>query len=204
MGLLIEGARGRDLFDDAGKRAGLVELIRNVPRNRWTQVEREIDGRGLGANGLSVELEFPASLLNHAEGRVRVTGLRLVDVGHFGREMERPAAVEALLARRFFQRHDCGTVNSLGRALVINRHELHFHFAFAEMRCLPACTLPQENEYFCVFDLEGFPQTGFSYDVTHRARGSVMIRATKENHCVRDGYLSFVGDKGAILLDAEL
>jgi hypothetical protein len=205
--LFISAAPEADRFADLSPEATDIlidEPIVRIPCQQWVRIEHEIDALHFSPNGLCVELEFPAVLLNRPDSRVRVTGLRLVDVSHFGREMERPAAIETLLAKRFFQRHDCTTINSLGRPIVINRHELHFQFSFPEMRSLPACTLPQDNESFRVFDIEGFPQTGFSYDVTYRSRGSLMVRATKENHCVRDGYLSFVGDAGAILLEAEL
>jgi hypothetical protein len=72
------------------------------------------------------------------------------------------------------------------------------------MRAFPAVTLPHDESHLRVFHLEGLPQTGFTYDITYRSRGSFILRATKENHGLRDGYLSFVGEGGAVFLEAEL
>ncbi len=169
-----------------------------VPRGRWTLLDIPLDARAFPPTGLSVELAFPPEVF---PGEVRLAHLRL-SAGD--RPDPRPAAIEAMLAGRFFQRYDSTRINSLGRALVVNAHELHFQFTFPEMRAFPACTLPHSEEGLRVFNLEGIAQSGFRYDVTYRSRGSVIIRATRENHGLTDGYLSFVGTSAAILLDAEL
>lgn len=178
--------------------------IEEVPVGRWWFLEREIDGRSFTANGLSVELEFPAELLDTSDAVIRIASVRLADMAAGNRVVDRATGVERLLARRFFQRHDATTVNSLGRALVVNAHELHFQFTFPEMRADPAVTLPHDEAQLRIFNLEGIPQSGFTYDITYRSRGSFILRATKADHGLRDGYLSFVGHDGAILLDAEL
>lgn len=178
--------------------------IEEAPVGRWWFLEREIDGRGFAPNGLSVELEFPADLLDSPDARIRLASVRLADVAAGNRVVDRAASVERLLARRFFQRHDASTVNSLGRALVVNAHELHFQFCFPEMRAFPAITLPHDESQLRVFNLEGIPQAGFTYDITYCSRGSFILRATKASHGLHDGFLSFVGHDGAILLDAEL
>jgi hypothetical protein len=72
------------------------------------------------------------------------------------------------------------------------------------MRGSPDCTLPSTDERLRVFSSSGAQASGFAYDVTDRSRGSVIIRATKRNHGLRDGYLVFPGSGAAILLDAEL
>jgi hypothetical protein len=178
--------------------------IEEIPVGRWWFLERDIDGRAFAANGLSVELEFPADLLSAPETSIRLAAVRLTDIAAGNRTIDRTAGVERLLTRRFFQRHDATTVNSLGRALVVNAHELHFQFTFPEMRSFPAVTLPHDETELRVFNLEGIPQSGFLYDITYRSRGSFILRATKPDHGLRDGFLSFVGHQGAILLDAEL
>lgn len=200
-------AREPDDFGDAFNDGVKTELSlgwESPPVQTWQRIATEFDARQCSSRGLSVELEFPAAALALPAARVRVAGMRLVDATQRGEDSERPAAIERELAGRFFQRYTSASVNSLGRALVVNQHELHFQFTFPQMRVFPAVTLPQANEDLRVFDLEGQPQDGFVYDVTYRARGSVILRATKENHGLRDAYLSFVGTRGAILLDAEL
>lgn len=202
---VLGAAREPDVFGDAlndGCRIDMRESL-TIPTGRWVHVEQAIDGRALGAGGLSFEMELPAETLARPAAFVRLAQLRLDDLGGGG-GIDRPSAVEELLARRFFQRHDSTRINSLGRALVVNAHELHFQFVFPEMRAFPACTLPSDERHLRVFDLEGIPQEGFRYDITYRSRGSAIIRATRENHGLRDGFLSFVGTGGAILLDAEL
>jgi hypothetical protein len=171
-----------------------------VPRGRWTLLDIPLDARAFPSTGLSVELAFPPVVF---PGEVRLAQLRL-GAGDRPAPDPRPPAIETMLARRFFQRHDSTRINSLGRALVVNAHELHFQFTFPEMRAFPACTLPHSEEGLRVFNLEGIAQSGFRYDVTYRSRGSVIIRATRENHGLTDGFLSFVGTSAAILLDAEL
>ena len=175
-----------------------------VPTGRWVQIERAIDARAFQPTGLSVELEFPARLLHRADSRIRVKGMRLAHASAAQRTVARPASMEDQLARRFYQRHDSSTVNAIGRALVVNAHELHFQFTFPEMRAFPACTLPHPEDGFRVFSLEGIPQEGFTYDVPYRSRGSAIIRATKAQHGLADGYLPFVASSAALLLDAEL
>jgi hypothetical protein len=170
---------------------------------RWTRVELTIDASAFRATGLRAELAFPAALLNHAEARVRVTDVSLSRVAA-GLPVDRPPALERFLAQRFFQRHDGGAINAIGRALTANPHELFFQFAFPEMRALPACTLSQDNADLCVFSSDGQPQSGFAFDAIYGARSTVVIRATKLRHQLRDGYLAFRGYRGAILLDAEL
>lgn len=178
--------------------------IEEVPVGRWWLLEREVDGRAFAPNGLSVELEFPAELLDCDEANVRIAAVRLADVGAANRTMDRPGGLERMLVRRFFQKHDGTTLNAIGRALTSNPHELHFQFTFPEMRARPACTLPQDNADLCVFSADGQPQSGFTYDATFGSRGSVIIRATKMRHQLRDGYLAFRGYRSAVLLDAEL
>ena len=203
--LWLGSARQPDVFGNAandGVKTATCEHLA-LPTGRWVHLEHAIDGRPLSAHGLSLELELPALLLARDIAAVRLAGVRL-DSLTAGTAFQRPAAVETLLARRFFQRYDAARLNSLGRALVVNAHELHFQFTFPEMRAFPACTLPHDENVLRIFNLEGIPQTGFRYDVTYRSRGSAIIRATRENHGLHDGYLSFVGSGGAIELDAEL
>jgi hypothetical protein len=203
--LVLGSAKEPNVFGGAsndGVKSEMREAI-TLPSGRWVHLEHAIDGRTFGANGLSLEFEIPASLLAQRGQFVRFASMRLDDLAA-GAGIERPAAMETLLARRFFQRYDSGRINSLGRALVVNAHELHFQFTFAEMRGFPTCTLPHDDAGLRVFNLEGIPQAGFRYDITYRSRGSAIIRATRENHGLADGFLSFVGSEGAILLDAEL
>jgi len=178
--------------------------IEEVPVGRWWLLERELDARAFAATGLALELEFPAEMLASADACVRLAGVRLADAAAGQRTSDRHPALERQLVRRYFQRHDSSTVNSLGRALVVNAHELHFQFTFPEMRAFPAVTLPHDETQLRVFNLEGRPQEGFTYDITYRSRGSCILRATKARHGLPDGFLSFVGCEGAILLDAEL
>lgn len=189
-----------------GDRLQLAATVRieEVPTGRWWLLEREIDARGFAPHGLAVEMEFPAEMLSGPEACLRITGARLADAAAGCRHLDRHPAIERQLTGRFFQRHDATTVNSLGRALVVNAHELHFQFTFPEMRAFPAVTLPHDESQLRVFNLEGIPQSGFTYDITHRSRGSFILRATKADHGLRDAFLSFVGYDGAILLDAEL
>jgi hypothetical protein len=196
--VVLSSPRYADVFDET------IEANRefvSLPANQWTRIEREIDARRFSANGLSMELEIPADFLQRSGAMIRVTGARLAVASQ---EAARPLEMERFLARRYFQRHDETTINSPGRAIVVNNHELHFQFAFPEMRSFPACTVPRHDGDLRVFNFEGVPQSGFAFDVTRRSRGSVIIRATKTNHGVRDGYLLFAGDDAAILLDAEL
>jgi hypothetical protein len=200
---LHSGAPGTaDVYGDPhgdGLVAPTIERA-SVPRGRWNRLELPLDARAFPDTGLSIELAFPPELF---AGEVRVAGLRL-SASDSPVPASRPVAIEILLAERFFQRHDSTRINSLGRALVVNAHELHFQFTFPEMRAFPTCTLPHSEEGLRIFHLEGIPQSGFRYDVTYRSRGSVIIRATKENHGLADGFLSFVGPSATILLDAEL
>jgi hypothetical protein len=192
----------RDVFDVSMERLGLGEA-QVVPANAWTQLDFAVPATASRALGLCVELEFPAAFLADPQARVLLAAATLgsADGPTPG---PRSSTLEALLARRFFQRHSAETVNAIGRALVCNPHELYFQFTFPEMRAFPAVTLPQDNDNLCVFSLDGVRQTGFVYDVAYRARGSAIIRATKSNHDLRDGHLAFRGYGGAILLDAEL
>lgn len=187
------GPRGESIARQVIERA-------RVPRGRWTHLELPLDARAFAPTGLSLELAFPPELF---AGEIRIAHLRL-GASDGPAPAARPPAIEAVLAGRFFQRHDSARINSLGRALVVNAHELHFHFAFPEMRAFPSCTLPHSEEGLRIFNLEGIPQSGFRHDVTYRSRGSVILRATRENHGLADGFLSFVGTAAAILLDAEL
>jgi hypothetical protein len=196
--LLAATPRDVDFFD--GNVNIQLRTKVSVPRGRWSRVELPLDARAFPATGLALELAIPAACF---PGEVRLADLRLA-AANGPAPAPRPAAIEALLAERYFQRHDSSRINSLGRVLVVNAHELHFQFTFPEMRAFPACTLPHSEDGLRVFHLEGMPQSGFRYDVTYRSRGSVIIRATKENHGLTDGFLSFVGDSAAILLDAEL
>jgi hypothetical protein len=189
-----------DLFDSTVEEP--VRLAaRSVPVNRWHRLEFAFDTADLRETGLRVELALPAAFLAHPAARVRLTDAALSRVGSL--PAERLAAVETFLARRFCQRHDGTRLNAVGRALTCNPHELFFQFTFPEMRAVPSCTLSQDNAELCVFSADGQPQTGFAYDVTYASRGSVIIRATKLRHQLRDGYLAFRGYRGAILLDAE-
>ncbi len=191
-----------DVFDSSAETV-LRTSLKNLPVNRWTSVELTIDAAAFRATGLRVELAFPATVLSHAGARVRITEVSLSRVAT-GLPVDRPPALERILARRFFQRHDGTNINAIGRALTCNPHELFFQFSFPEMRAAPACTLSQDNAELCVFSADGQPQSGFAYDAAFGARSTVIIRATKLRHQLRDGYLAFRGSRGAILLDAEL
>lgn len=191
-----------DLFDATTETVLRVALER-IPANRWTHVGCVLDCSAFRPTGLRVELELPPATLNHPEARVRIADVNLARISA-GAPVERPAALECFLARRFFQRHDGSSMNAIGRALTCNPHELFFQLSFPEMRAFPACTLSQDNADLCVYSADGQPQTGFVYDAVYGARSSVIIRATKLRHKLRDGYLSFRGYRGAILLDAEL
>ena len=190
-----------DLFDST------VETVQriSVPTfsvNRWTRIELPLKASAFRSTGLRVELAFPAESLSDPAASVLLTDASLACAS--GPLAERPPALERFLARRFFQRHDGTSVNAIGRALTSNPHELFFQYSFPEMRAAPACTLPQDNADLCVFSHDGQPQSGFAYDVTFASRTSLVIRATKLRHQLRDGYLAFRGHRGAILLEAEL
>lgn len=207
LSLVFTTALEPDVFDAISAEDGplpQVEPLESIPTGRWVHLEREIDGRAFASHGLSVEIEFPAAILNQEGARVRLAQVRLAESISISRSLYRPAAIEHLLARRFFQKHDGTSVNAIGRALVVNAHELHFQFTFPEMRANPACTFVGSESDLRTFNLEGIPQDGFRYDVTYRSRSSIIIRATKLNHGLRDGYLAFIGYGGAILLEAEL
>jgi hypothetical protein len=207
LDLTFSTAKQPDIFGGPTNDHSVVETcvhVEEAPVGRWWFLEREIDGRGFAPHGLSVEIEFPAELLDTADAKIQIADVRLTDVAAANRAMERPGGLERMLARRFFQKHDGTSLNAIGRALACNPHELHFQFTFPEMRAIPACTLPQDNADLCVFSADGVPQSGFAYDVTFGSRGSVIVRATKFRHQLRDGYLAFRGYRGAILLDAEL
>lgn len=206
LSLVLGSATQPDMFGNVfndGVDTELIERFESVPTGRWIHLEREIDARTFGPFGLSCELQFPSELLNRPGISVRVACIHLADA-EAARRVQRPASVEAWLAKRFFQRHDSSTVNSIGRPLVVNAHELHFQFTFPELRSFPACTVSHDNRSLRVFDHQGIPQDDFVYDVTYRSRGSVIIRAAKMNHGLRDGCLSFTGGDGEILLDSEL
>lgn len=190
-----------DLFDAS------VETVERIPLptltvNRWTRVEVAVKASAFRATGLRMDLALPAEFLSDPAARVLLADASLACASV--PLAERPPALERFLARRFFQRHDGTSVNAIGRALTSNPHELFFQFSFPEMRAAPACTLSQDNADLCVFSHDGQPQSGFAYDVTFSARTSLIIRATKVRHQLRDGYLAFRGHRGAILLEAEL
>ena len=200
-------AKEPDVFGNAfndNVKPEAVESPGRIPANQWTRLELGVDARQFSANGLSVELQFPAAALGRTGARIRVAGAQLADATHTGLAMESPAGMEMALAKRFFQRHDATTINTLGRALAVNAHEMFFQFSFPEMRASPECTLPRDDAHLRVFCFAGIPQEGFQYDITDRSRGSVIIRAIKPNHGLRDGFLRFTGPDAAILLDAEL
>ena len=200
--LVIGNPRTTDLFDATVEEVARL-AIKSVPTRRWHRVELAFDAAAFRSTGLRIELALSAALLGHPAARARLADVTLTRI-HSGPINERPVAIESFLARRFFQRHDGRSINSIGRALTCNPHEMHFQFSFPEMRAYPACTLTQDNAELCVFSGDGEPQSGFAYDVTYGSRTSVVIRATKLRHQLRDGYLSFRGYRGAILLDAEL
>jgi hypothetical protein len=200
--LVVSHATARDVFDTS-----VITLARapvqTVAVNAWTRLDFTFDARAAGRLGLCVELEFFADFLCDPAARVRLSGASLGPAS--GPEpAPRNSALETLLARRFFQRHSGETVNAIGRALACNPHELYFQFSFPEMRAFPAITLPPNDADLGVFSSQGVRQAGFTYDAPHCARGSAVIRATKWNHELGDGYLAFHGYHGAILLDAEL
>ncbi|MEZ5278007.1 MAG: hypothetical protein R3F07_16620 [Opitutaceae bacterium] len=205
--LWIGTARKADIFGNAfNDETNLRKPIdlQPFPAGSWVHLETLIDGNNLPATGLSVEIEIPAAILGKAGARLRLSRAILTDAETPDGPPASSAAIVKPLLSRFFQRHDASTVNSIGRALVVNAHELHFQFRFGEMRAFPACTLPREGEGLRIFDLDGRIQAGFTYDLTYRSRGSVILRASKKDHGLRDGFLSFVGYRAAILLDAEL
>ncbi len=199
--LVIGSPRTVDLFDSS------VETVQQTPLptfalNRWTRIETTVKASAFRPAGLRVELAFPAEFLSDPAARILITDASLSCAS--GPLVERPPALERFLARRFFQRHDGTSVNAIGRTLTSNPHEMFFQFSFPEMRAIPACTLSQDNADLCVYSADGQPQSGFTYDVTFGSRSSVIIRATKLRHQMRDGYLAFRGYRGAILLNAEL
>lgn len=199
--LLVGSPKAPDFFDSS------VETVQQTPLpsfsvNRWNRIEATVQASAFRATGLRVELALPAEFLSNPAARVLLTDASLACASE--PLVERPPALERFLARRFFQRHDGTSVNAIGRALTSNPHELFFQYSFPEMRATPACTLPQDNADLCVFSHDGQPQSGFAYDVTFGSRTSVIIRATKLRHQLRDGYLAFRGYRGAILLNAEL
>jgi hypothetical protein len=191
----------RDLFDRSVECVAQREM--SLMTNVWTRLDFTFDATALRPCGLRVELELPPGLLNHPAARVRLADASLCLPSAL-EPTRRSLADEAALAGRFFQRHDARLLNAIGRALVCNAHELHFQFTFPLMRAFPSVSLPQDNADFSVHSLDGLEQSGFAYDVPFRARGSAIIRATKRNHQLRDGYLAFRGYRGAILLDSEL
>lgn len=197
----VGSPRTADLFDSS------VETVQHTPLpplavNRWTRIETTVKASAFRATGLRVDLTFAHEFLSDPAARVLITDASLACASV--PLAERPPALERFLAQRFFQRHDGASVNAIGRALTCNPHELFFQFSFPEMRGRPACTLSQDNADLCVFSADGQPQTGFAYDSTFGSRTSIVIRATKLRHQLRDGYLAFRGYRGAILLDAEL
>jgi hypothetical protein len=202
VSLVMGSPTSAGLFDSSTETV-LRHSLERVGVNRWTRVEHTFDAADFRNTGLRAELEFPADFLSEPRARVRIANVRLSRITSGG-YADRPVAVETFLAGRFFQRHDGTRVNAIGRALTSNPHELHFQFLFPEMRAIPACSISQDNADLCVFSAEGVPQTGFAYDVNFSARGSVMIRATKPRHQIRDGYLAFRGYRGEITLEAEL
>lgn len=188
---------------DANAETLIRSAVRNVPPGVWTRLEFGCDATAARPWGLAVELELPAMFLCHPEARVRLSAATL-GPAESPEPGPRSSAIETWLARRFYQRHSARNVNAIGRALVCNPHELHFQFTFPEMRAAPAVTLPQDNADLTVFSCDGIAQDGFVYDVPYSARGSVMIRATKWDHGLSDGFMAFRGYRGAILLEAEL
>lgn len=193
-------ARERDVFD---KLVFIGQEDQGLPMGEWKQLRFFVDGGAAGPSGLSVELELSPEFLGHAEARFYIADAVLADAAR-ARPARRPVALETLLARRFCQRHSAQTLNAIGRSLVCNAHELHFQLLFPEMRGFPTVTVPQSNEELTVFSPDGIPQEGFVYDVSYRSRGSAIIRATKWNHGLSDGFLAFRGYEGSILLEAEL
>jgi len=199
--LVIGSPVQRDLFDSSVECVAQREAF--LAPHAWTLLDFTFDTTGLRPSGLRVELELPPGLLDHSAARVRLADVSLHQPSA-PEASRRSLADESAIASRFFQRHDAQLRNAIGRALVCNRHELHFQFTFPLMRAFPSISLPQDNEDFCVHSLDGLQQSGFVYDVPFRTRGSAIIRATKRNHQLCDGYLAFRGYRGAILLDSEL
>lgn len=199
--LEIGSPRAPDLFDASVETMERTTLPA-FPVNRWTHLEATVKASAFRPTGLRVELALPPDFLSDPAARVLLADASLscasVPLA------ERPPALERFLARRFFQRHDGTGRNVIGRVLTCNPHELFFEFTFPEMRAAPACTLPQDNADLCVFSGDGQPQAGFAYDVALAARSSIVIRATKLRHQLRDGYMAFRNERGAILLEAEL
>jgi hypothetical protein len=200
---LVMGSPASAGIFDSSTETVLRHLFHPVRVNRWARLELALDAAEFRSTGLRVDLQFPGAFLSEPRARIKVSDVRLSRMTPGG-HTDRPVALERLLAERFFQRHDGARINAIGRALTSNPHELYFQFAFPEMRACPACSLSQDNAELCVFSTDGAPQTGFAYDVNYFARGSVMIRATKMRHQLRDGYLAFRGYRGAITLEAEL
>jgi len=202
VSLVIGSPVSAGLFDSCTETV-LRHPFHAVRVNRWVKLEFALDAAAYPSTGLRVELEFPGAFLSDPQARVRISDVRLSRLTPGG-HIDRPVAVETFLAGRFFQRYDGARINAIGRSLTSNPHELYFQFSFPEMRATPACGLSQDNADLCVFSTEGIPQAGFAYDVNYAARGSVMIRATKRRHQIRDGYLAFRGYRGEITLEAEL
>ena len=202
LSLVMGTPASAGLFDSSTETV-LRHMFHPIRVNRWSRMEFAFDASEFRSTGLRAELEFPGAFLSDPRSRVKISDVRLSRMGGGG-HADRPVAVEAFLAARFFQRYDAARINAIGRALTSNPHELYFQFSFPEMRASPACGLSQDNADLCVFSAEGAPQSGFTYDVNYSARGSVMIRATKPRHQLRDGYLAFRGYRGLITLEAEL
>lgn len=205
--LVTGSAQAPNVFGDpfnSNVRHETIDLLGNAAVNQWVRFEHEIDARAFGSDGLSVELQFCAPALSQTGARIRVAGAALSDACGMPPVPPACAGRDCAFTKRFFQRHDIGNLNSIGRALAVNAHELFFQLPFPEMRAAPECTLPRQDEGLNVFATAGFPVTGFTYDAVYRSRATVIIRATRKNHGLRDGYLSFTGPGAAILLDAEL
>ena len=205
--LVLGTAKEPDVFGNAfndNVKTEIAELLGHVPAGRWVCLECEIDAQRFSPNGLSVELQFPAASLNKTGAKIYISDVKLFDASQAAQSIAFPVAWEALLNRRFFQRHDLNSIQSLGRALYLNPNEIFFLFTFPEMRIPPECTLPQDDAHLSVFNVEGGRQSGFVFNSIDRSRRSVIIRATKQNHGLPDATLSFVGPNAAILLDAEL
>jgi hypothetical protein len=202
--LLLGTPKDRDIFGDAFN-SNIVPLttcnLGVAAGNEWTRLECELDGREFNANGLSMELEFPASALNGPETRIRVAGVALSDGFSPGLPAELPTELERLRGRRYFQRYDSRTIIFPGRSLSARECELRFQIQFPEMRIAPACTLVGALQ---VIDTAGNSADGFVFDVIDSSRCSVIIRATREYHGLRDGCLTFAHADAALLLEAEL
>ena len=118
--LLCGTPREPDVFGSGSSDDVKSELRETIhcPTGRWVHLEHPIDGRSFGSTGLSCELVLPAHLLARSAACIRLANVRLDDLGA-GMGGERPAAVEAALARRFFQRYDSSRINSLDRKSVV-------------------------------------------------------------------------------------